>query len=54
MSVLLGLGPALVAALSPRPARPAQVLVAVVGVVLAACGTSLGGRNWPADAEQTF
>jgi hypothetical protein len=38
VSVLLGLGPALVAALGGRPERPVQALVAVVGAMLAGCG----------------
>jgi hypothetical protein len=42
VSVLLGLGPALVAALSGQPERLVQALVAVVGVVLAACGHVAG------------
>ncbi len=42
VSVLLGLGPAVLAALCGRPERLAQVLVAVVGVVLAAGGYVVG------------
>lgn len=42
VSVLLGLGPALVAPLSGRPERLVQALVAVVGVVLAGCGYVAG------------
>jgi glycosyltransferase involved in cell wall biosynthesis len=42
LSVLLGLGPAMVAALSGRPERLVQALVAVVGVVLAGCGYVVG------------
>lgn len=43
VSVLLGLGPALLAALSGRPERLVQALVAVVGLALAGCGY-LAGR----------
>jgi glucosyl-dolichyl phosphate glucuronosyltransferase len=42
VSVLLGLGPALLAALSGRPERLVQALVAVVGLVLAGCGFVVG------------
>ncbi len=42
VNVLLGLGPALVAALGGRPERLVQALVAVAGVVLAACGHVAG------------
>ena len=42
LSVLLGLGPALVAALSGRPARLAQALVALAAVALAGCGFVAG------------
>jgi glucosyl-dolichyl phosphate glucuronosyltransferase len=42
LSVLLGLGPALVAAFSGRPERLVQALVAVVAVVLAGCGHLVG------------
>lgn len=42
VSVVLGLGPALVAALGGRPERLVQALVAVVGLALAACGYVAG------------
>jgi len=42
LSVLLGFGPALVAALSGRPARLAQALVALAAVALAGCGFVAG------------
>jgi len=42
VSVVLGLGPALAAALSGRPERLVQALVAVAGVVLAGCGHVAG------------
>jgi glucosyl-dolichyl phosphate glucuronosyltransferase len=42
LSVLLGLGPALFAALSGRPERLVQALVAVAGVVLGGCGHVAG------------
>ncbi|OBG42610.1 hypothetical protein A5672_11455 [Mycobacterium alsense] len=42
VGVLLGLGPALLAALSGRPDRLVQALVAAVAVVLAACGYVAG------------
>ncbi len=54
LSVLLGWGPAMVAALSGRPERLVQALVAVVGVASPDADTSSAGRNWPADAEQRF
>lgn len=42
VSVLLGLGPALIAAMSGRPERLLQALVAVVGLALAGCGYVAG------------
>ena len=42
VGVLLGLGPALAAALSGRPERLVQALAAVVGLVLAGCGYVAG------------
>jgi GT2 family glycosyltransferase len=42
LSVLLGWGPAMVAALSGRPERLVQALVAVVGVAIAGCGHVIG------------